>query len=866
MRGTTGFRCVLTLTLLVAAQSVCRGEKPKSEPSAASLHAEFFENKVRPLLVRRCFKCHSGKKPKGNLRLDSRAAMLHGGDSGPAIKPGSPEKSLLVSAVNYRDLEMPPGGKLSAREIAVLTRWVKLGAPWPNDRPTRVARNVEFKITKQDRNYWAFRPVARPPLPVVRNAAWVRNPIDAFILAKLEKQGLQPNPPANRRELIRRLYFDLIGLPPTPEEVVAFLADRSPNAYEKIVDRLLARKEYGERWGRHWLDVVRFGQTNGYERDDEKPNAWRYRDYVIRAFNDDKPYDRFIREQLAGDELDDVSAETIIATGYYRLGVWDDEPDDKRRALYDELDEVVRTTGAAFLGLTVGCARCHNHMFDPIPQRDYYRFAAVFRNVLPYGRDKKETHWEINRDAVLTPLRETELGRQWERRIRALLKRRVQVKARLAVLGKDDPERKKLDAELAVLNNQSLSPPMALSVREPGTYVEPTFVLIRGEPTRRGEEVQPGVPAVLGGNDLLPRPPKPKPSSVLQRLREKGLKPTSGRRRALADWIASRRNPLTARVMVNRIWQHHFGRGIVRTANNFGKAGVPPTHPVLLDWLAAEFMGQRRTGSVSDRSSGTHNRRAWSIKAMHRLIVTSNAYRISSRADRETASYADPGNDLFWRQNMRRLDAESLRDAILFTSGRLNPAMRGRGLFPALSKEVLATQSRPGSGWGHSDDRERCRRSVYIYIKRTLMVPLLEVFDYTNTAEPLGVRPVTTVAPQALMLLNGRFLREQSQALAERLMRDRQTDKERITRLFQLCLQRPPTEAERRIATKLLHDAVAELARVQTRDQNASNQSIRHSPSEFVRIPLRGKEQCDVEALRSLCLVVLNLNEFIYVD
>ncbi|HWY87671.1 MAG TPA: DUF1549 domain-containing protein, partial [Gemmataceae bacterium] len=392
---------------------------------------QFFEAKVRPVLVEHCFKCHGDvKKPKAGLRLDSRGAMLKGGDLGPVLVPGQPEKSLLVKAVTYDDqeLKMPPSKKLAREEIAALTEWVKLGAPWPG--PVTAAtpvRQAEAQITDKDRSHWSFRPLKRPQVPAVKNGKWLANPIDAFILAGLEAKGLEPNRPATKLELVRRVYYDVTGLPPTLAEVEAYLADPSPHAYEELIDRLLASPRYGEKWARHWLDLVRFAETNSYERDNPKPNAWRFRDYVIRAFNQDKPYDRFLREQLAGDELAPGDSDALIATGYYRLGIWDDEPSDRLQARYDGLDDIVATTSQVFLGLTVDCARCHNHKIDPIPQKDYYRLLAFFQNITPYAGGPGD------QKPILTP----DNQRAYEERVQALKQRRDKVQADISALEKD---------------------------------------------------------------------------------------------------------------------------------------------------------------------------------------------------------------------------------------------------------------------------------------------------------------------------------------------------------------------------------------------------------------------------------------------
>jgi hypothetical protein len=583
-------------------------------------------------------------------------------------------------------------------------------------------------------------------VPSVKDRKWGNRPIDAFVLAKLEASGLKPSAPATKRELIRRAYFDLIGLPPSPEDVDRFMADTAPDAYEKLVDRLLAMPQFGERWGRHWLDVVRFAQTNGYERDDEKPHSWRYRDYVIKSFNDDKPYDRFIREQLAGDELPDATDESIIATAFYRLGVWDDEPDDAAQAEFDNLDDMLATTGQAFMGLTVGCARCHDHKFDPISQEEYYSLLAFMRNIKRYVK-----HDDKAADGTI----------------------------------------------FATLKDGSKT----LAVYESGPAPKKTQVLIRGNAATPGAEVQPRfIEALCGSKDeMTPEMPAMPPNAT-----------TTGRRRVLAEWIASAEHPTTARVMVNRIWQHLFGRGIVETPNDLGHTGTAPSHPELLDHLASDF-----------------TRGGWRVKRVIKEIMLSSTYRQSSRVRNPQAVAKDPGNRLLWRQNMRRLEAEAIRDAILATSGKLNLAMGGRGIFPELAPEVLATQSRPGAGWGKSPEPERNRRSIYIFIKRTLGVPFLETFDATTPDSPVGVRAVTTIAPQALILLNSKFMDEQSAAFAERLEKAHPNDRAaQIDLAFRLALSRRPTEREAGIA----------------------------------------RDYLERQSLASFCKLVLNLNEFVYID
>lgn len=693
---------------------------------------QFFESKIRPLLVNNCHECHGNEKHKGNLLLNSRKTILRGGDSGAAIVPGDPAKSLLIEAVKYTnpDLEMPPKKTLGKQAVADLEQWIRLGAPWPSETALVTAKREHgFSITDEDRDYWAFRPVKHPRL-AKRNGN--QAPIDQLIQAQLDARGIAANPIADKATLIRRAYFDLIGLPPTYGEMQAFVNNASPDAWPRLIEHLLGLPQYGERWGRHWLDVVRFAQTNGYERDDEKPLVWKYRDYVIRSFNEDKPYDRFVMEQIAGDELTDVDNDSLIATGFYRLGVWDDEPDDPRAAEFEALDDMLKTTSETFMGLTVGCARCHDHMFDPISQRDYYEMLAFFRNVRYYDKPKYE--WD---SATYSPLI-----------------------APLEVFAWQNQPDKPKDAK----------PPWdgreyAMTVREHSAKPMDTHLLIRGNAGRPSNKVEPEFLKVLA---------KTKPAI------EKSPNPfTTGRRLALAKWIASPGHPLTARVMANRIWQFHFGRGLVATPNDFGKAGKPCANPALLDWLAAEFVDGD-----------------WSIKHMHRVILNSEAYRRTSWQNPMNQN-ADPGNELIWRQNLRRLEAEAIRDAILKTSNSLNTAMGGRGFYPNFSGEVIAGASKPGRGWGYSRADEQERRSVYAFVKRTMMVPFLEVFDYSGTEGSIGARAVTTVAPQALTLLNSDFVSGQARRLAAELATTNTGDTATLVNtLFRQALARDATVEE----------------------------------------------------------------------
>lgn len=779
-----------------------------------------FAKEIQPLLARRCFACHGPDKDSGGLRLNKRESALKKTDSGEhAIVPGKPDDSELLRRIASDDPDerMPPKSKpLTSEEIDAFRRWIAEGANWPT--------------------HWAFEPVRPQTLPEVQNKKWFRNPIDSFVLAKLEPRGLKPAPPAEPIHLLRRVYFDLTGLPPTAEAAEKFSREAAADfdaAYAKAVDELLASPRYGERWARHWLDVVRFAETNSFERDGVKPNAWRYRDYVIRSFNDDKPYDQFLREQLAGDELPEVTRDSIIATGFLRLGLWDDEPADPLLAEYDGFDDLVTTTSQAFLALTVNCARCHDHKIDPIPQADYYRMVALFRDLTPYGTRGDQTTFN---QSDISPPEVREQYARLEAQIRELSEKMRTIEQRGIVKmpaedqrktegqGREKVLREKLlgfleeadKTEYIALRKQHEDardalrklPPreMALSVARCIPNPPTTHILGRGNPQSPGEEVRPGYPQLFESAD-----PQFAPADKNAR--------SAGRRLALANWMASPDNRLTARVMVNRIWQHHFGRGIVRSPNNFGKLGEPPTHPELLDWLAAEFV-----------------RGGWQMKSLHRLILLSAVYRQSTVPARDTLE-RDPANDLFSRAPRRRLGAEEIHDAILAVNGRLNLKMFGPGYYPELSAEVLAGQSVPGAGWGKSSYEEQARRAIYIHVKRSLVPPMLTNFDFPETDGSCEARFNTTQPGQALGMLNGDFVNKQAAEFASRLRKEAGDDiKSRITLAYRLAFNRLPTEREFERGLQL-------IARLQT-----------------------DHKQSPETALNNFCLMVLNLNEFLYVD
>lgn len=777
-----------------------------------------FSRQIQPLLARRCFACHGPDHAEAGLRFTDREAALTAAESGQvAIVPGSAEASSLIARLVSQDEgeRMPPEGeRLTDSEVDLFRRWIDQGAQWSK--------------------HWAFEPLSQPIPPKVDDPLWNQNPIDSFIYQSLADSGLKPSPPADRRTLIRRAYYDLIGLPPSADQVAAFIADDNPQAYEKLIDSLLESPHYGERWARHWLDLVRFAETNSFERDGAKPNAWKYRDYVISSFNQDKPYPQFVREQLAGDELDLVTPESRTATGFYRLGIWDDEPADPLQARYDELDDIVSTVGQVFLGLTIDCARCHDHKIDPIPQKDYYSLLAFLGDVTPYGTrgnqaannqidvspEELRQHYadnEARRLALEAQLREIEQSgivkmsapdqrategnpRDREKVLREKLEQHL------------DPEQWKayteLQARAAAIKAEFESLPprevvLGLAVTDPTP--ESTFLFFRGNPHSPTDEVAPAFPTLFG--EPAPVFPPQGPDSQ-----------SAGRRRVLADWIVSPENRLSWRVIANRVWQFHFGRGLVRSPNNFGQLGTPPTHPELLDHLAHQLI------AFGGR-----------LKPLHRLIMTSQAYRMASDS-REDASQVDPSNDRFWRFDPRRLSAEEVRDSVLATSGALDLRVFGPSVYPKLSREVLAGQSQPGSGWGNSSLEDQNRRSVYIHVKRSLLVPMLSAFDLPEPDRTCEARFMTLQPGQALALLNGEFIHEQARRLAERIGGPERDDLTLVRNAVRTVLAREPAELEIAQARGLLADLQ------QTHGLSRA------------------------EAIDLFCLTVFNWNEFVFLD
>ncbi|MCC6362075.1 MAG: PSD1 domain-containing protein [Bryobacterales bacterium] len=940
---------------------------------------EFFEKKIRPVLAEKCYGCHSAKvkSPMGGLRLDTAAALRKGGDSGPAVAPGDPAKSPLMEAIRYTSLriKMPPTGKLPDEQISDFENWIRMGAPDPRkeEQPSPTARKKTIDW-EQARKYWAFQPVRKPAVPTVQNVSWVRTPVDAFVLAKLGERRLNPAPPADKRSWIRRVTFDLIGLPPTPEEVTAYLSDNSAEADRRVVDRLLSSPHYGERWARPWLDLMRVAETNGHEFDNDKLDAWRYRDYVIRAFNEDVPYNQFVREHIAGDLLpgkrrspDGAYWESPIGTGMFWLWEVLNSATDSVKSRADTVDNQLDVLGKTFLGLTVACARCHDHKFDPIPTADYYSLAGIMHST------------EIREAVIDSPERAREIASLHQRltdvneQIRALLPPPPASKSAVLKLRPGDilfedfedlgyagwtPTGEAFGSAPShtVAPNQPLNnyrgegmansfgggtdrlvgsltsktfkmPKLWVHVRMAG--VKPPKALKENQLLRltivadghKSEHIIPsGKPGfewrssrmtkeigrqcyfeivdrsrnghividkiVISGNEKppeeeaveagperledlassLPAATQAKIAALEQqrarleeqipesafamisrddsprnvRLHIRGNHQNLGEeeprqflriiagdhqppiengsgRLELAGWMASESNPLTARVMVNRIWKHHFGSGIVRTVDNFGKMGEAPSHPELLDWLACRFM-----------ESG------WSVKQMQRLMVLSNTYCMSSQETAE-AGQADPRNALLHHMPVRRLEAEEIRDSILAVSGRLDQKMFGPGIMPHISK-YQDGRGKPESGPLDGDGR----RSIYINVRRNFLTPMFLAFDYPLPVSTTGNRSVSTVPSQALMMMNNEFVAAEARAWALELLREEPDPSKRIDKLYAAAFARPPEDWEKQETLAFVEKQSSKLAR----DGDAAPAAA---------------------AWGDLCHVLMNSAEFIYV-
>jgi uncharacterized protein DUF1553/uncharacterized protein DUF1549/cytochrome c len=902
-------------------------------------------------VLKRCSQCHGPALQMSKLDLSTREGMLKGGEKGAAVIPGNAEASPLyrrVAGLQTPAMPMAPVPALNAQEIALVKAWIDQGALWPSSpqvtsvtaAPATAAPAVSataypggYKprvITDQDRQWWAFQQPVRHAAPSVSDPRWTRNPIDAFVASMQEKKGLVAAPQADRRTLIRRAYLDLIGLLPPPEAVEAFVKDPAPDAYEKLIDRLLASPNYGERWGRYWLDVVRYADSSGFEYDFTIDNAWRYRDYVIKAFNEDKPFDQFVVEQIAGDELDHPTNDSLTATTYYRVG-----PRVRFREKnypsyrFDYMDDMVRTTFQGFMGLSVNCARCHDHKFDPITRLDYYKAVSAFWSYVEYDQplvpQAKVDEYQRALKALeieMTPLRQ-EIARiekpyrekQREQQVQDALKKyppdiqlairtpeaqrtagqkllvaqviinaddvdpdnlkvdaTASAKARAAAKANqvfgvmdsgtgnslklseaDEKSRASLQAKIKEIEDRLPEPlPVADGVRDgdyrlspdgagdshiPGTgrpdygitccfvpapgqkyEVPPVFFAAKGEDLKFDAttfEVQPGFLTVLTNGTPPPATHPPNRTDYV----------SSGRRRALAEAIASKDNPLTARVMVNRIWGWHFGTGIVSTPGNFGKMGTLPSNPELLDWLATEFV-----------------RQGWSVKQMHRLIMTSETYKMQSGFANEADLKADVTDTYLWRFPAHRLESEIIRDATLSASGKLNLQAGGEPFFPAIPASLRADQPR-GTWELTKEEPSTWRRSVYAYVKRGLKYPMFEVFDEPDLNITCERRAVSTVPTQALTLLNNEFTLIQANYLAERVWKAAGADQEKqVTEIYRIALSRPPTADEMRVNVAFLQKQTDQA------EAKAGN-----------------RETALRSALTDLAHVTLNLNEFVYV-
>jgi hypothetical protein len=777
--------------------------EPKAPPAAdkppTAEQLAFFEKNIRPVLVKECYSCHSNEaeKVKANLKLDSRAAIHEGGDNGPALVAGDPKRSLIVKALRHpiADKRMPPKKTLPEEIIADFERWIAMGAADPRDGGAKVTKN-EIDIEK-GRKFWAFQPVKKPNVPAVKDATWPKSDIDRHILAGLEAKGLKPVADADSRTLLRRVYFDLIGLPPTPEEVELFAKEHAAKpqaALEAVVDKLLTSPQFGERWGRHWLDVARFAESSGRANNFAYPHAWRYRDYVIAAFNADKPFDQFIREQLAGDLLsakdDAQKAEFIVATGFLAIGPKTHNERNPRQFQMDLADEQIDVTFQAFNALTVACARCHDHKFDPIPQKDYYAVAGIFRStetcfgtIRIIQNNQTAPLITLPKDAGVVIPHETMTAER-----RAAIEKQIQdVRDTIAKIDNTNQNAflqrilqqgriTQLQSQLALYESDGTPKPIAMGARD-RSFGTDSPVFNRGEINQAGETVKRGIPQVLTTKQ-----------------------PTIGRagsgRKELADWIASKDNPLTARVMANRVWLHLIGRGIVSTPDNFGASGQRPSHPELLDMLASQFVDN-----------------GWSVKKLIRSIVLSHTYQIGSQYDEKNFE-VDPDNVLVWRLPKRRLEAEALRDTMLALAGRLDltppkgspVARRGEG-------NAGGFGFRPGGPGGGDPVGGDTHRTVYLAIVRDQVPEVLTVFDFPDPSLIIGDRPTTTIPAQSLFLMNNPFVIRQAEAMADKLLASGDDEAGKLTRAYQLAFSRPPSEKELTSAQKF----IGEYGKTQTK-------------------------------------------------
>jgi cytochrome c553 len=777
----TAFAIVLLSATLAPAPAVAKS--PAANDAAA---VEFFEKHVRPLLVANCYTCHSADtNSRGGLRVDDRNGLLTGGSRGPAVIPFKPSESLLIKAVSRTgELKMPPERPLAESDVAILKRWIRDGAAWTGVESVTTDRQIVADYPKLRKEHWAWQPLADPRVPSL-DSAWPRGAVDRFVLARLTKEGLKPTGDAEPLDFIRRVTFDLTGLPPTLAEIDAFTADHSNTAFERLVDRLLASPAFGERWGRHWLDVARYGESTGSARNLPYPHAWRYRDYVIDAFNKDKPYDEFVREQVAGDLLpgstDTERYEHLIATGFLAVGVKDVNQRFKVRYIMDNVDEQIDTVTRSVLALTASCARCHDHKFDPIPTSDYYALAGIFQSSDLCAALRNQMGGgglDYYEPRLLLPLAPTAAAPPTSDQIRGLRRELGQARDDVdAAKASHDPARvakarrrvTDLQATIARVTDPSSFGPEAMGARDAKTVAD-TAIRVRGQAEKHGPVVPRGFLSVVH----FPGEPR---VNVHQ----------SGRLE-LAEWLTSPQNPLVSRVIVNRVWHHLFGGGLVKTVDNFGVNGDVPSHPELLDHLAQRFI-----------------RDGWSIKKLVRMIVLTRAYRLSSSARPENLA-VDPENRLVWRHCPRRLDAEEIRDATLAAAGQLDLTRPAGSAAMTLPVIELANNGPVARRLAESAATSR-QRSVYLPLLRGLTPNSLAAFDFAEQGMVTGARDTTTVAPQALYLLNDPFVRNQSQALAARLLAPAGLgDEQRIDLAYRLTLSRPARRTEIARANTYLGD------------------------------------------------------------
>ncbi len=804
-------KTLLTLVVIGLSCANCSGDDALDSAISKS-QADFFETKIRPVLSKNCFGCHGLKKQKFGLRLDSKEAMLEGGDSGEVLVPGEVDDSLIIDVLERDEGQMPPGKRLADAEIADLKEWVKLGAPWP---ATTALENATSGFSDEAKNYWAFQPLSIDEPPRSENKSIV-NDIDRFVAANLKSNKTNFEQPATKLALLRRVYFDMLGVPPSPAEQAKFLNDKSDDAYQKLVDRLLADSRYGEKWGRHWLDLVRYAESDGYKQDDYRPNAWRYRDYVIQAFNDDKPYDQFVLQQLAGDELDPNNPENLIATGFLRHWIYEYNQRDVRTQWDTILNDVTNVTGDVFLAMSMNCARCHDHKFDPILQKDYFRLKAFFAPLLP--RDDiplataeqraqfaaKEKTWLEKTSAIRMKIDEIESPFQQKKMKPEIQKFPLDIRP---MMNKSPSERNSFETQLTDLAFRQVKPltsdeiakklkgeaknrwemlrlelakfdsikpkplPKALTVTDTGS-VAPVTLITDDE---SAGPIHPGILSIIDAGDF---PVSTATNSLPSHLRKK----TTGRRLALAKWIASKDNSLTTRVIVNRVWQYHFGTGIVKSSSDFGMLGQPPADPKLLDWLTRRFIND-----------------GWRFKSLHRLILMSATYR------QATSSHVEP-NLVPFRQSIRRLDAEQIRDAMLAVSGELD-----------------------GKRGGPSSDQNSTRRTIYTKVIRNRRDPFLDVFDAPDNFNSTAQRNRTTTPTQSLLMINGSWTLERATQFAKRVSEAKNVQ-QKVELAYQLAFSREPTDLEMKSAVAFLD------------------------------------ERPNTQLMIDFCHVLLNSNEFVYVD